>query len=446
MSSRFLNYKLVTLSFVLALVFTFSFINVGLADNHGEMDIVDTAIAADDFNTLVTAVQEAGLVEALKSEGPFTVFAPTDAAFAALPEGTLETLLANPDQLRDILLYHVVEGKVMAADVLGLDGAQVETLLGEDIEIGIMDGKVYINDAQVITTDIETSNGVIHVIDTVIVPSDELMDIVDTAVKADNFNTLVTAVQEAGLVNALKGDGPFTVFAPTDEAFAALPEGILNNLLANPDLLTEVLLYHVVEGKVMAEDVVGLNGTKAATLNGKEVSINVSDGKVFINEAQVITTDVKATNGVIHVIDSVLVPYEDLMDIVDTAIRTQSLDTLVTAVVEADLSGALKSEGPFTVFAPIDSAFAKLPDLYIDHLLQNKSVLASYLKYHVIEGKVMAADVLGLDGASVNTLLGKDVEVSISNGSVYIDNAKVIVTDIETKNGVIHLIDSVLVP
>jgi len=446
MSSRFLNYKLVTLSFVLALVFTFSFINVGLADNHGEMDIVDTAIAADDFNTLVTAVQEAGLVEALKSEGPFTVFAPTDAAFAALPEGTLETLLANPDQLRDILLYHVVEGKVMAADVLGLDGAQVETLLGEDIEIGIMDGKVYINDAQVITTDIETSNGVIHVIDTVIVPSDELMDIVDTAVKADNFNTLVTAVQEAGLVNALKGDGPFTVFAPTDEAFAALPEGILNNLLANPDLLTEVLLYHVVEGKVMAEDVVGLNGTKAATLNGKEVSINVSDGKVFINEAQVITTDVKATNGVIHVIDSVLVPYEDLMDIVDTAIRTQSLDTLVTAVVEADLAGALKSEGPFTVFAPIDSAFAKLPDLYIDHLLQNKSVLASYLKYHVIEGKVMAADVLGLDGASVNTLLGKDVEVSISNGSVYIDNAKVIVTDIETKNGVIHLIDSVLVP
>jgi len=427
-------------------VFTFSFINVGLADNHGEMDIVDTAIAADDFNTLVTAVQEAGLVEALKSEGPFTVFAPTDAAFAALPEGTLETLLANPDQLRDILLYHVVEGKVMAADVLGLDGAQVETLLGEDIEIGIMDGKVYINDAQVITTDIETSNGVIHVIDTVIVPSDELMDIVDTAVKADNFNTLVTAVQEAGLVNALKGDGPFTVFAPTDEAFAALPEGILNNLLANPDLLTEVLLYHVVEGKVMAEDVVGLNGTKAATLNGKEVSINVSDGKVFINEAQVITTDVKATNGVIHVIDSVLVPYEDLMDIVDTAIRTQSLDTLVTAVVEADLAGALKSEGPFTVFAPIDSAFAKLPDLYIDHLLQNKSVLASYLKYHVIEGKVMAADVLGLDGASVNTLLGKDVEVSISNGSVYIDNAKVIVTDIETKNGVIHLIDSVLVP
>jgi uncharacterized surface protein with fasciclin (FAS1) repeats len=272
------------------------------------------------------------------------------------------------------------------------------------------------------------------------------MDIVDTAIAADDFNTLVTAIQEAGLVEALKSEGPFTVFAPTDEAFAALPEGTLKTILENPDLLTEVLLYHVVEGKVMAEDVIGLNGSNVASLNGKEISVNIADGRVFINEAQAITTDVETTNGVIHVIDSVLVPYDELMDIVDTAIRTQSLNTLVTAVVEADLVASLKSEGPFTVFAPIDSAFAKLPDLYIEHLLQNQGVLASYLKYHVIEGKVMAADVLEMDGAVVNTLLGKDIEIKIKDGNVYIENAKVIVTDIETKNGVIHLIDSVLVP
>jgi uncharacterized surface protein with fasciclin (FAS1) repeats len=272
------------------------------------------------------------------------------------------------------------------------------------------------------------------------------MDIVDTAIAADDFNTLVTAIQEAGLVEALKSEGPFTVFAPTDEAFAALPEGTLKTILENPDLLTEVLLYHVVEGKVMAEDVIGLNGSNVASLNGKEISVNIADGRVFINEAQAITTDVETTNGVIHVIDSVLVPYDELMDIVDTAIRTQSLNTLVTAVVEADLVASLKSEGPFTVFAPIDSAFAKLPDLYIEHLLQNQGVLASYLKYHVIEGKVMAADVLEMDGAVVNTLLGKDIEINIKDGNVYIENAKVIVTDIETKNGVIHLIDSVLVP
>jgi len=153
------------------LVFSFSFIDVSYADGHGEMkDIVDTAIEADDFNTLVTAIQEANLVEALKADGPFTVFAPTDQAFSDLPEGTLDNLLENTDQLSNVLLYHVVAGKVMAEDVLGMDGAMVETLLGETIEISIKDGMVYINDAQVITTDIETSNGVIHVINKVLVP------------------------------------------------------------------------------------------------------------------------------------------------------------------------------------------------------------------------------------------------------------------------------------
>jgi len=161
----------VSLTLALMLVFTFSFINISYADGHGEMkDIVDTAIEAEGFNTLVTAIQEAGLVEALRAEGPFTVFAPTDEAFAALPEGVLDGLLANTEELKNVLLFHVVEGKVMAEDVLEMDGAMVATLLGEEIEIKIDMGNVYINDAQVITTDIETSNGVIHVIDTVLVP------------------------------------------------------------------------------------------------------------------------------------------------------------------------------------------------------------------------------------------------------------------------------------
>ena len=173
MIKRVLKNKIgvVSLTVALMLVFTFSFINISLADGHGGMkDIVDTAIEADDFNTLVTAVQEAGLVEALKAEGPYTVFAPTDEAFAALPEGTLDGLLANTDDLRNVLLFHVIEGKVMAEDVLEMDGVMVETLLGEKIEIRIEMGNVYINDAQVIITDIETSNGVIHVIDKVLVP------------------------------------------------------------------------------------------------------------------------------------------------------------------------------------------------------------------------------------------------------------------------------------
>ncbi len=173
MVKKVLDKKLSVVSLVVAfmLVFTFSFFSIGYADGHGGMkDIVDTAIEADGFNTLVTALQEAGLVDALRGEGPFTVFAPTDEAFEALPDGVLDNLLANPDELSNVLLFHVVEGKVMAEDVLEMDGAMVDTLLGEQIEIAIDMGKVYINDAQVITTDIETSNGVIHVIDAVLVP------------------------------------------------------------------------------------------------------------------------------------------------------------------------------------------------------------------------------------------------------------------------------------
>lgn len=139
------------------------------ADDHGmNKDIVETAVAAGSFNTLVTAVQAAGLVETLKSEGPFTVFAPTDEAFAAIPAADLEALLADKEKLTAVLTYHVVAGKVMAADVVGLDSAT--TVQGSDVDIEVVDGGVRVDGANVVTTDIETSNGVIHVIDAVIMP------------------------------------------------------------------------------------------------------------------------------------------------------------------------------------------------------------------------------------------------------------------------------------
>jgi transforming growth factor-beta-induced protein len=278
-------------------------------------DIVDTAAADGRFTTLVAAVQAAGLVDTLKGEGPFTVFAPTDDAFAALPAGTVEELVKpeNKQKLTDILLYHVVSGSVMAADVTALTSAA--TVLGKDVAVKVDMGNVYINEAKVIITDIATSNGVIHVIDAVLLPpSDDAMmeeknTIVDIAVADGRFNTLVAAVTAAELAETLSGEGPFTVFAPTDDAFAALPAGTLDELLKpeNKQQLTDILLYHVVSGKVMAADVVTL--TSALTVLGKDVTITVKDGKVFLNDTvQVIITDVEASNGVIHVIDAVLLP------------------------------------------------------------------------------------------------------------------------------------------
>jgi uncharacterized surface protein with fasciclin (FAS1) repeats len=281
--------------------------------------IVDIAVEDGRFTTLVAAVQAAGLADTLSSEGPFTVFAPTDDAFAKLPEGTVEALLADIPALTDILLYHVVPGKVMAADVVGQDGQSAETALaGSSINIKVDGDKVILNDnVNVIITDIEASNGVIHVVDAVLLPPadeamSEKMDIVDTAVADGRFTTLVAAVQAAGLVDTLKSEGPFTVFAPTDDAFAALPAGTVEGLLADIPALTDILLYHVVPGKVMAADVVGLDGQSAETaLAGKSINIKVDGDKVILNDnVNVIITDIETSNGVIHVIDAVLLPSE----------------------------------------------------------------------------------------------------------------------------------------
>lgn len=295
-----------------------------------DADIVDTAIAAGDFNTLVTAVQLAGLVEALKGEGPFTVFAPTDEAFAKLPPDVLQAALDDPEGLlTQVLLYHVVPGKVMSSDLS--DGLEVATLQGESVKFTLGDGVAMVNDANIIAADIEASNGVIHVIDSVILPPsvvaaaaeemaeaaatptpmeesmEEMADIVDTAIAAGSFNTLVAAVQAAGLVDALRGPGPFTVFAPTDDAFAKLPAGTLDALLADPTGdLTQILLYHVVPGKVMAADL--SDGLEATTLQGGTVVFKLADGAAMVNDANIIATDIETSNGVIHVIDSVILP------------------------------------------------------------------------------------------------------------------------------------------
>jgi len=273
-------------------------------------DIVDTAVADGRFTTLAAALGAADLVDTLKGEGPFTVFAPTDDAFAKLPEGTVATLLLpeNLEQLKSILLYHVVSGKVPAADVVTLTSA--DTVLGEPVSIKVDMGKVYLNDTvEVIITDVEASNGIIHVIDSVLLPPAKLVDIVDTAVADGRFTTLAAALGAADLIDTLKGEGPFTVFAPTDDAFAKLPEGTVETLLLpeNLEQLKSILLYHVVSGKVMAADVVTL--TSADTVLGQAVTIKVEDGKVYLNDTiEVIITDVEASNGVIHVIDAVLLP------------------------------------------------------------------------------------------------------------------------------------------
>jgi uncharacterized surface protein with fasciclin (FAS1) repeats len=437
-----------------------------MAEEEMAQDIVAIASGDERFSTLVTALSAADLVETLQGEGPFTVFAPTNDAFAALPEGTVEGLLQDIPALTDVLLYHVVAGEVMAADVVNLDSA--DTVQGSALPISVEDGKVMVGDAEVVITDIQASNGVIHVINAVLVPAaeeamaeeemaeEEMAEtIVDIAVADERFSTLVTALTEAGLVETLQGEGPFTVFAPTDDAFAALPEGTVEGLLEDIPALTDVLLYHVVPGNVMAADVVNLDS--ADTVQGTPLDITVEDGAVMVNDAEVIITDIAASNGVIHVIDAVLVPAaeeamaeeemaeEEMTEtIVGIAVADERFSTLVTALTEAGLVETLQGEGPFTVFAPTDDAFAALPEGTVEGLLKDIPALTDVLLYHVVAGEVMAADVVNLDSA--DTVQGTPLDITVEDGAVMVNDAEVIITDIAASNGVIHVIDAVLVP
>lgn len=273
--------------------------------------------------------------------------------------------------------------------------------------------------------------------------------IVQAAAASKDFSTLVAAVKAAGLAEALSGDGPFTVFAPTDAAFGKLPKGTVTELLKpeNREKLTAILTYHVVKGVVPASEAVKLN--KATSLQGADIPLEVKDESLLVGDAKVVKADISCSNGVIHVIDAVLMPPGDKQkpqDIVDTAISAEGFKTLVTAVKAAGLVDTLKGEGPFTVFAPTDEAFAKLPKETVANLLkpESKDQLVKILTYHVVPGKVMAADVVKLDSAK--TVAGPELEIDASDKGVTIGNAKVVKTDIPCTNGVIHVIDTVLLP
>ncbi|MBC8451583.1 MAG: fasciclin domain-containing protein, partial [Planctomycetes bacterium] len=406
-----------------------------------EKNIIETALTAGNFGTLAAALTAADLVEPLQGKGPFTVFAPTDAAFAALPKGTLESLLEkkNKDTLTTILTYHVVPGKVAAADVVKLRSAT--SLNGQTLDIRVDDAGVRVAGVQVVITDIECSNGIIHVIDAVMMPATET--IVETAIAAGNFTTLAAALGAADLVDTLQGAGPFTVFAPTDDAFAALPKGTVESLLLpeNRAALTSILTYHVVSGRVPAADVV--NMSSAAALNGQRLGIRVDKSGVTIGGAKVVVTDIQCKNGTIHVIDTVMLPSSK--NIVETAVEAGTFQTLAAALGAGGLVEVLQGEGPFTVFAPTDDAFAALPAGTVESLLlpENRDQLIAILKYHVVAGRVYSDQ---LANGKVATLQGSKVTVALKKAGAFLNESRVTAADIETSNGVIHVIDKVLLP
>ena len=276
-----------------------------------------------------------------------------------------------------------------------------------------------------------------------VVVADDTQDIPTNAQNTGVHDSLVAALSHAELVSALQADGPFTVFAPTDDAFAAA--GIDLSTFDTEEenaTLADILLYHVVSGEVTASAV--NDGMNAEALNGDDLSFTVTDGVVMVNDATVTSADVMASNGVIHVIDKVLMPPADLGDIPTVAQGTGIHTSLVAAVTQADLVATLQGDGPFTVFAPTDDAFAAAGiDLEALDTDEGKAALTDILLYHVVAGEVPSSAVTdGLVAAAVN---GDDLSFTVGD-SVMVNDATVVLADVPASNGVIHVIDKVLMP
>ena len=397
-------------------------------------DIPTNAQGTGVHDTLVELLTKADLVTTLQGTGPFTVFAPTDTAFAnaGIDPANFNTQ-PEIDALTDILLYHVVSGEVPSSAVT--DGMLATMVNGDKIKLEVSNGVVTLDGATVTSADVQASNGIIHVIDSVLTPP---VDIPATAQSTTIHDSLVAAVIQADLLSTLQGEGPFTLFAPTDQAFSDAGINLADlNTVEGKAILSDILLYHVVSSEVPSSAVTDCMSADAA--NGQPLSFTVGSG-VMVNDANVTIADVVSSNGLIHVIDKVLTPSDTPNDIPRTAQCTGIHDTLVTAVIQGGLLETLQSEGPFTVFAPTDQAFA---DAGIDLAAVSQSDLADILTYHVVSGAVPSTAVT--ECMSADTVNGNPLSFTVGSG-VMVNDANVTLADVNTSNGVIHVIDKVLMP
>ncbi len=423
--------------------------------------IVDAAVSNGNFTTLVAALQATGLDTTLAdTDSTFTVFAPTDDAFALLGQDTINALLADTATLSDILTYHVITGEVNATTAISLAGTTVDMVNGDAIGLSLDGDSLLVNTATVITADIQTDNGIIHVIDAVLLPPEDMMqptaNIVETAVANGNFTTLVAALQATNLDTVLAdASATFTVFAPTDDAFALIGEETINTLLENTDVLSSILLQHVVSGAaVNSVTAYSLNGTKVETASMANIALNINTmtDMLMFGGANIVMKNIYTTNGVIHVIDAVVVGDVDVpapaMSLVDVASANDSFTTLVSALQATGLDSTLANlDSNFTVFAPSDAAFAKLPAGTLDSLSNDQ--LTDILLYHVLPGKVLADRAITLAQSAENTVEtanGDNVSLSFVDSMLYVNGAKVSAADVMADNGVIHVIDNVIIP
>jgi len=424
--------------------------------------IVDLALDSADLTILVEALTAANLVETLQGDGPFTVFAPTNEAFAAfLTANNFASLSDVPtDVLTQVLLNHVVSGTnlstnlstgyVSSLSTAGADGRNLSMYINTN-------GGVNINGVSTVTSaDNEADNGVVHIVNGVI----GLPNIVDHAVANGSLTSLVTALTADGnttFTDLLSStDTDFTVFAPVDAAFSAFTN-------PNDNDINSVLAYHVIPGTAaFSDELMNMYVTTAAeNADGDNLSqyISTADGVVINGTSEVALADIVATNGVVHAVNGVI----DLPTVTTFAVADATFAPLVAALTEGtpmtDFVSVLNGDGPFTVFAPTADAFQALLDSNMEWNSVtdiDEALLTSVLQHHVVTpGNVRSSDLTNPGDTSPNTLEGDAITITlpgtgdniadVTDGAGNMDIG-IIVVDVQANNGVIHVLNKVMIP
>lgn len=439
-------YQKVLLLFVLIPALTFMY---SCSDDNSSVEaetdpnLLEVVQTDPNFSTLAGIIEDLGL-ENTVSNDQLTIFAPTNAAFEAISD--VIPNLTNED-ITAIVQYHLTQGTILSSDLAATQ--DVEMLQGEVTLIEVVDGNVVVNgDVNVVEPNVTATNGVIHGIDQVLLPTQyrvqlEGPSIVEVAQDAGNFTTLLELVDIAGLTTTLRFKGPFTVFPPTDEAFTELGQQVdLGAVASDPELVTNILLYHTIPAEVLSTDLSAQQSV--SSVSEEHLYITAGEEGVAVNRsANVTSADISApTNGVLHVVDQVLLP-NSLQTIAGIVSKNYNLETLLGLVADRpDILNLLSStEGEYTLFAPtneaIENALAAFPGLTDEQITE-------ILTYHVLGAKVLSSDLS--DGQTAETLQGEQIEVSVTDDGVQINSANVVNADLEGLNGVVHIIDQVIVP
>ncbi len=407
------------------------------------------AEGAGNHATLLAMLEAAGLDSALRGEGPLTLLAPTDEAFAALPDGALDALLADPARLEELLSAHILEGEHFKDSLANRD--EVTTPDGRSLAISANGADVSIGGAAIVNADQQAENGILHGLDGLALPDGLKLvappprTLVDVAADQGQFTTLLDALVTANLTDTLESEGPFTLFAPTDAAFAALPDGVLDAIIADPAALEQLLTAHITGGVHDSEELASRGDL--TMLTGQVLPTTADPSGLTVGSSAVTEPDVSADNGIMHVVDSVILPEglalgadESVLDSLEAA---GEFGTFLDLVERAGLTDTLRGPGPFTVFAFTDEAYASLPESVRARLDADPGLVAGVLGAHYAAGAAEATTIAAAEGFAVAS--GEEIGVVSDGELIWIGGSRIVET-IDSGNAVVHVVDRVIIP